>query len=116
MQERELFRNLVIMAAADGSLNQSEIELLSERAARWGIGDAQFARMLEEALSPDSHVDLPPNREDRVRLLQELIRMMAADGKLAEAEKRIFATAAAVMHFSESEINAIIDETLNGNR
>ena len=112
MKERELFRNLVVMAASDGSLTQSEIELLSERAARWGIDDSEFARMLEFALSRDSHVELPAERKDRVLLLQELIRMMAADGRLAEAEKRVFATAAAVMHFSEAEINSIIDETL----
>src|SRR5262245_47369301 len=106
MKKSELFRNLVVMAAADGSLTQNEIELLSDRAATWGITDPEFARMLEYALSKDSHVDLPPTREDRVVLLQELIRMMAADGRLADAEKRIFATAAAVMHFSEAEINS----------
>lgn len=115
MKERELFRNLVVMAASDGSLTQSEIQLLSERAARWGISDSEFAHMIEFAVSEKPHVDLPPQREDRVRLLQELIRMMAADGKLAEAEKRVFATAAAVMHFTEAEINSIIDETLSVN-
>jgi len=112
MSERDLFRNLVVMAASDGSLTQSEIQMLSDRAEQWGISDSEFATMIEFALSPESHVDLPPKREDRIRLLQELIRMMAADGQLAEAEKRVFATAAAVMHFSEAEINSIIDKTL----
>src|SRR5262245_47217744 len=112
MKERDLFRNLVVMAASDGSLTQSEIELLSDRAAQWGIDDSEFAGMLEFALSRDSHVELTPHREDRTELLKELIRMMAADGRLADAEKRVFATAAAVMHFTDAEINSIIDETL----
>ena len=115
MEKRELFQNLIVMASSDGSLSQSEIELLSERARRWGISDTEFAQMLEFSLSPEARVDLPPQRDDRIRLLQELIRMMAADGRLADAEKRIFATAAAVMHFSESEINSIIDATLQAN-
>jgi uncharacterized tellurite resistance protein B-like protein len=112
MEKRELFRNLVVMAASDGSLTESEIQLLSARAKTWDIDEQEFAHMIEFALQPESHVDVPPQRDARVRLLKELIRMMAADGRLAEPEKRIFATVAAVMKFSDDEINSIIDETL----
>lgn len=45
-------------------------------------------------------------------MLRDLIRMMAADGDLADVEKDLFATAAAKMEISEDELNQIIDSVL----
>jgi uncharacterized tellurite resistance protein B-like protein len=112
MERHDLFRNLVLMAACDGSLTESEIDLLADRARQWNIDDSAFAQMMEYALSPDCELQIPRQHESRVELLKEMLRMMAADGKLAPAERRIFATAAAVMEFSDEQLNQLIDETL----
>lgn len=42
-------------------------------------------------------------------MLEDLLRMMAADGHLAETEKKMFATAAANMKVEQSELDNLID-------
>jgi uncharacterized tellurite resistance protein B-like protein len=112
MEQRDLFRNLVIMAVCDNSLAQSEIELLQKRAGRWDISDNEFAKIIEYALSPECEVTIPSDYGDRLTMARDMLLMMAADGYLARAEKRIFAVAAAAMDFGEDEVNALIDDTL----
>ena len=84
-------KNLMIMAFADGSLSQSELEFLSDRSVQWGISQTDFTAAVEFALSDEAELQIPPNKHDRIELLQDLIRTMAADGQLAEIEKRVFA-------------------------
>ena len=43
-------------------------------------------------------------------MLSDLIRIMAADGKLSEVEKRLFALAAAKMGIERSELDDLIDK------
>jgi hypothetical protein len=102
----------MIMAFADESLTQSELEFLSDRSVQWGISQADFAVAVEFALSDRAELQIPPNKQDRIDLLQDLIRTMAADGQLAEIEKRVFAMAAAVMELKEGELNRIIDSVM----
>lgn len=109
MKQIDLFRDLVIMATVDGTLNEAEIRLLSDRAREWGIDDATFAEILNEALSPNRQVRIPASHREREQLLEEMLKMMAADGRLAEQEKRLFARAAVAMEFAPSEIDAVID-------
>jgi uncharacterized tellurite resistance protein B-like protein len=102
-------KNLMIMAFADGRLTQSELEFLSDRSVQWGISQTDFAAAIEVALSDKAELQIPPNKQDRIEMLQDLIRTMAADGQLADIEKRVFAMAAAVMELSEGELDEIID-------
>ncbi len=46
-------------------------------------------------------------------MLSDLIRMMAADGKLSEVEKRLFALAAAKMGVERKDLEAIIDRLVD---
>jgi len=112
MDRVTLFRDMIVMAASDGSLTESEIGMLSAKAKAWGIDDAAFASAIRYALSRDCRLTLPKSHPDRVELLKELLKMMAADGTLAETEKRIFATAAVAMRFSQEQIDQLIDDTL----
>ena len=112
MNSTEQLRNLLVMAAADGSLTESEINFLTDRAKGWSIPDEEFAAAIRYAISDDAQFAVPDTREERVAMLQELIRMMAADGDLAEVEKNLFATAAVTMGFSNDELKEIIDSIL----
>lgn len=109
MNSIQLFENMLIMAAADGNLTQGEVELLSARCGDWGITADQFNQIVERAFSPDASITIPPAHTDRVHLLQEMLRVMGADGKLAQSEKQLFASAAATMEISGKELDKIID-------
>lgn len=112
MENKELLRNLLVMAVADGSISQSEMQLLADRCTQWGVNDEEFSEMLGAALSDHAELTLPPDASSREDLLRELVPMMAADGQLARREKILFASAAAIMEISPDRLNAIIDEAL----
>jgi uncharacterized tellurite resistance protein B-like protein len=109
MDRIDKLRNLLVMAAADGSLSESEIKYLTSRCRRWGLDDAEFASAVEYALSPDAEFTIPPRHSDRIAVLKDLIGMMAADGTLADVELNLFALVAAKMGISEDQLNGLID-------
>lgn len=109
MQKIDQLRNLLVMAASDGKLAESEISFLTERCRNWGVSDADFAQAIEYALSPNAELTIPYRKAERVRVLEDMMNMMAADGSLADLEMDIFALVAAKMEISDEELNRIID-------
>ena len=112
MSQSDLFRNLLLMAAVDGRMSESELRLLVHRAAQWGITDDEFEQAIQDALSGEAELTIPNDQAERTELLKELIRVMAADGQLAEEQKRLFAHAASVLRLSTKELNGLIDSVL----
>lgn len=110
MQALDHLKNLVIMAAADGSLQQQEIVMLAERCAAWGLAEEDLEKAINFALSGNAKLQFPIDRFEQNQMLSDLIRMMAADGKLTEIEKRLFALAAAKMGIEKVELDALIDQ------
>jgi uncharacterized tellurite resistance protein B-like protein len=112
MRKIDKLRNLLVMAALDGKLSEREIRFLTDRCQRWGVSDAEFAGAVAYAMSADAELTIPPRKHDRLRMLQDLVSMMAADGALAEVERNLFALIAAKMEISDAELNALIDALL----
>lgn len=112
MDRFALFKNLMVMAAADKKFTEEEVEFLALRSSRWGINDQQFEEALRFATSGGAKVTVPEGEEERRRLLRDLIHMMAADGDLAPVEKQLFAEAAAKMGVKPDELDRTIDELL----
>ena len=112
MLPNELFRNLMVMAAADGQMTEEEAAFLSKRAKRWGITEDQFADAMVFSVSKEAVVSIPATHLERRQLLMEMVRMMAADGDLADIEKNLFAVAAGTMRVGAEEVNQIIDDVL----
>lgn len=111
-RRRQQLRNIVVMAFADGSLGEREVALVADRCAELGLDEYDLRKAIEFGLSEDASVQLPSDREEKIELIRDLVRMMAADGRLDESEKRLFALAAAMMSMSPAEIEQIIDDTL----
>ena len=111
-KRRQRLRNLVVMALADGSLGEREVNLVADRCAELGLDEYDMRKAVEFGLGDDAALELPNDDEDREDLMRDLIRMMAADGHLDESEKRLFALAAAKMSISASHVERLIDETL----
>lgn len=112
MNALDSFRNLLIVAMADGKMSEAELRLLSHRAAEWGVTDDQFEDVLEEALQGRANLSLPEDPEQRIEMLKEMIRMMAADGQLSETEKQLFAVVSVVLNIDAMQLNTLIDEVL----
>ena len=111
-KRRRQLRNLVVMAFADGSLGEREVNLVADRCAELGLDEYDLRKAVEFGLGDNAALELPSDSTDRNDLMRDLIRMMAADGRLDEGEKRLFALAAAKMSISTVEIERLIDEML----
>jgi len=109
MQHLDHLKNLVVMASADGSLTEQEIALLIDRCAELGLAEEDLEAAISFAMSSNAKLKFPVDRLEQNQMLADLIRMMAADGKLSEVEKRLFALAAAKMGVERSELDMIID-------
>ncbi len=112
-RRRKRLRNLVVMAFADGSLGEREVNLVADRCAELGLDEYDLQKAVEFGLGDEAALEVPESADDRMDLLRDLIRMMAADGHLDESEKRLFALAAAKMSISASEVERLIDEIVD---
>jgi uncharacterized tellurite resistance protein B-like protein len=109
MQHLDQLKNLVIMAAADGALTEREIALLVDRCAELGLGELDLEKAVSFALSEGAALKLPTVHAEKIEMLSDLMRIMAADGTLSEMEKRLFAIAAAKMQIDREDIEKLID-------
>jgi len=112
MQRADNFRNLLLMAAADGRMSEPELQLLSDRAAQWGITDDEFESALQDAIRGDAAFVLPEDPAEKIELLKDLIRMMAADGRMTDGEKELFAMATSLLGVGADRLNELIDGVL----
>jgi uncharacterized tellurite resistance protein B-like protein len=109
----DLLKNLVVMSAADGSLAEEEISLLFDRCAELGLTEEDLEKAISFALSKEASLMLPTDQNQQEAVLEDLIRMMAADGRLDESEKRLFALSAAKMGFPNERLDALIDRLIS---
>ncbi|MEM9588557.1 MAG: TerB family tellurite resistance protein [Planctomycetota bacterium] len=105
-------RNLVVMAMADGQISEREVNLIADRCAAMGLDGADLQAAIAAGLEDDAALELPTVQEEREALLVDLVQMMAADGRLDESEKRLFALAAVKMDITSDDLDRLIDETL----
>ncbi len=113
MDRLELFKNLIILAAADGKFTEQEVAFLTVRAEDWKIPHSEVEAALAIADDPDAEITLPEAPAARQELLREMIYLMAVDGVLAEIEKGLCAAASAAMGFTTAEFNQIVDSLLS---
>jgi uncharacterized tellurite resistance protein B-like protein len=111
-KRRQLLRNIVVMALADGSIGEREVNLVADRCAALGLDEDELRSAMEFGLGENAALELPVDQAERENLMCELIRIMAADGRIEENEKRLFALAAVRMNLSVEDLHRLIDATL----
>jgi len=114
LEKLDLLKNLVVMSAADGSLSEEEISFLIDRCSSLGLSEDDLEKAIAFALSDEASLVLPKERAEQEAVLEDLMRMMAADGQLAESEKRLFALSAAKMGFPSNQLDTLIDRLVRG--
>jgi uncharacterized tellurite resistance protein B-like protein len=112
MDPNTRLRNLMVMALADGSLGEREVQLVTDRCAELGLGEHELRDAIRYALEDRAAIRLPDDPMEGESLLGDLLRVMAADGVLEESEKRLFAICAAKLGFGSNEIDALVDRLL----
>lgn len=112
MDPVQLFHNLINLAAVDQKFANEEIDYLIDVANRHNIPSEEFETALQGIREGVIEVKLPEGHEDRVKLMKEMIQLMAVDGELNEMEKRLCATASARMDFTSPQFDELLNEVL----
>lgn len=99
-------KNLVMLAAADGRLTDSELAVLLAVASRENISPEEFNRVIED---PDSvTIDLPEDEDTKLAYLRDMVALMMVDGELEEQELAICKIYAMALGYRSSIVDGMI--------
>ena len=99
-------KNLVMLAAADGKVTDSELAVLLAVASRENITPDEFNRVIED---PDSiTIDLPEDEDTKLAYLRDMVALMMVDGELDEQELAICKVYAMALGYRSSIVDGMI--------
>ena len=99
-------KNLVMLAASDGRLTDSEMAVLLAVASRENITPEQFNEVID---NPDSvTITLPDDEDTKLAYLRDMVVMMMIDGELDEQEMAICKIYAMALGYRGSIIDGMI--------
>lgn len=99
-------KNLVMLAAADGHLTDSEMAVLLAVASRENLTPEEFNKVIDD---PDSvSIQLPDDEETKLAYLRDMVAMMMIDGELDEHELAICKLYAMALGFRSSIVDGMI--------
>ena len=110
MQRLSILKNLILMARADGRIDDAEQRLLDAHCRKWGISVADFNKVLAESERDDATIYIPESPTLRHDLLAEMALLMAADGRIDELELQLLSGAAERMGVRGEALEEIIEE------
>ncbi|MFK8038241.1 MAG: hypothetical protein AB8B74_08135 [Crocinitomicaceae bacterium] len=86
-QDKGQFMNLVLLANADGHLDDTEIALLYKLGRKIGLTYTQIGTIMDD---PKAHYMIPPvSKDERFEMLLDLVRMMVIDSKIDPQEMNL---------------------------
>lgn len=86
-QDRAHFRNLVMIAKADGQISPEETKLLHEIGREISLTKEQVETIIANPYN--FNVNTPVNREERFEQMVNLIQMVQADGRIDAQEMKV---------------------------
>lgn len=99
-------KNLVMLAAADGQVTDSELAVLVAVASRENITPEEFNRVIDD---PDSvHISLPEDEDTKLNYLRDMVALMMVDGELEEQELAICKIYAMALGYRSSIVDGMI--------
>ena len=106
LQRLGQLKNLVMLAAADGHLTDSEMAVLLAVASRENLTPEEFNKVIDD---PDSvSIQLPDDEETKLAYLRDMVAMMMIDGELDEHELAICKLYAMALGFRSSIVDGMI--------
>ena len=111
-QQKGHFRNLVMLAHADGEVSSEENVLLQKIARGLDLTSEQVKDICE---NPKNYAINPPvSKEDRCERLVYLVEMMAADGVIDDNEVKLLHKYGIGLGFDDNQIIEVVGVTLTG--
>ena len=106
LQRLGQLKNLVMLAAADGHLTDSELAVVLAVASRENITPEEFDQVLD---NPDSvTITLPEDEDTKLAYLRDMVALMMIDGELDEQEMAICKIYAMALGYRGSIVDGMI--------
>lgn len=86
-QDKGHFRNMVLIARADGVVTDAEMALLDRISRSIGLSEVESKDIIKNPMNYP--INPPANREERFEQMVNLIQMAQADGKIQDEEVAI---------------------------
>lgn len=109
---RRKFEALVSAAYADGTLADSERAVLMRKANEWSLSRMETTEILEQGQQRKLSVTIPPTTPERETLLEDLIEVVAADGRVEAPEYHLLARFAETLKISLPDLRARVNRRM----
>ena len=114
-QDKGHFKNLVLIANADGHLDDLEIVLLHKLGRKIGLTYTQIGTIMDD---PKKYTVIPPvSKDERFEMLIDLIRIMIADNVIEPAELKLvekFAVQIGYKSIDDVDVESVIALIVRG--
>ncbi len=109
---RRSFGTLVAAAFVDGTLAGPERQMLHRKATQWDIPLSAVNQLIAQGEQGKLQVAVPPTREQREALLDDMIDIVTADGRIEAPEHHLLAKFAAHLSLALPDLRARIRERM----
>ena len=110
----ESLKNLMILANADGVLDDEELLYLEQQRELWQVTPQDFQSMLKAVQQGDVEFYVPETDDECRKLLMQMIQMIWADGNICDVELNLFALAARKLGVNDEELDHLMDLATDG--
>lgn len=110
--DRRAFSTLVAAACVDGDLSPPEREVLHRKATEYDIPVGVVRELIDQGVQGKLSVAVPPGQADRETLLDDLIDVACADGRIESAEHHLLAKFAAHLGLQLPDLRARVRQRL----
>src|SRR5688572_4008416 len=110
--DRRAFSTLVAAACVDGDLSPPEREVLHRMATDYDIPVGVMRELIDQGVQGKLAVAVPPGQEDKESLLDDLIDIACADGRIEASEHHLLAKFASHLGLQLPDLRARVRRRL----
>lgn len=107
---RDMYRNLVAMAFADGKLTADEDEFLEKKRKLYKIKKQEHKKLVKEAQKQEVEIKLEGTFVEKVQNLHDMIYLAFLDGELSDEERQHLTAMSQELKLRQEHISAIVQD------
>lgn len=103
--DKGIFKNLVMLARVDGTVDDSEKDLLNRIAHRLSLTEEQVTEILDH---PENYPMVPPvSKEDRIERFVQFVEMICIDGVVDAKEEKLANKYGIQLGFDSEQVDSL---------
>jgi hypothetical protein len=104
--QKSHLRNLAALALIDGEISKIELEFIYQVGSKQGLKESEVKSLIADVKSTD--LQLPSNDSERFEQIFDLVKMMAIDGVIEDAEMDFCIVMAEKLGFRKAIVGVLV--------